>query len=179
MDKILFALWFFLPGGLANGSAVFGTKLPLIKKLSQPMDFGKSWRGQRIFGPNKTLRGLIMGILVGTVVIVIQKIAYAHIGWIREISSPVDYSQNAIWWLGGLMGAGALLGDAVESFFKRQVGIAAGRSWVPFDQVDYIIGGCLLSLFVVRTPFLGLPLNTNSLGYNPLCSCLFGLSIRH
>lgn len=52
------------------------------------------------------------------------------------------------------MGAGALIGDAVESFFKRQAGIAAGKSWVPFDQVDYIIGGCLLSLFVVRLHFL-------------------------
>lgn len=46
------------------------------------------------------------------------------------------------------MGFGALAGDAIESFFKRQSGIAAGNSWFPFDQTDYIVGGLAMSLFV-------------------------------
>jgi hypothetical protein len=42
--------------------------------------------------------------------------------------------------------------DAVESFFKRQRGIPPGQRWFPCDQIDYIIGGCLLSLCIVRLP---------------------------
>jgi hypothetical protein len=87
---------------------------------------------------------------VATIVIGIQKIAYMHSGWIREISGPVNYSLRSVWWLGPLMGAGALFGDAIESFFKRQVNISAGRSLFPFDQIDYIVGGCLFSYAIIR-----------------------------
>jgi len=52
-----------------------------------------------------------------------------------------------------LFAIGALGGDAIESFFKRQRNIKSGGSWVPFDQLDYIIGSVLVSLFfVILTP---------------------------
>jgi hypothetical protein len=52
--------------------------------------------------------------------------------------------------LGTALGFGALLGDALESMAKRQRGIRSGKSWLFFDQLDYIIGAILLSLpFVV------------------------------
>ena len=50
------------------------------------------------------------------------------------------------------MSAGALIGDAVESYFKRQRRIPSGQPWFPFDQTDYIIGGLLFSM-----PFAVLP----------------------
>jgi CDP-2,3-bis-(O-geranylgeranyl)-sn-glycerol synthase len=49
------------------------------------------------------------------------------------------------------MGFGALFADAVESFFKRRAGIGPGKTWVPFDQIDYIIGG-----LVFVAPFVSL-----------------------
>ena len=48
---------------------------------------------------------------------------------------------------------GALGGDAIESFFKRRVGIAPGHGWFPFDQTDYIIGAAIASI-----PFVSLSL---------------------
>jgi CDP-2,3-bis-(O-geranylgeranyl)-sn-glycerol synthase len=39
-----------------------------------------------------------------------------------------------------LFGFGAIAGDAIESFFKRQRNVAPGHSWFPFDQIDYVIG---------------------------------------
>jgi CDP-2,3-bis-(O-geranylgeranyl)-sn-glycerol synthase len=45
-----------------------------------------------------------------------------------------------------LFAIGALGGDALKSFFKRQFGIAPGGTWFPFDQIDYIIGGSLAVL---------------------------------
>jgi CDP-2,3-bis-(O-geranylgeranyl)-sn-glycerol synthase len=32
------------------------------------------------------------------------------------------------------------VGDAVKSFFKRQIGVAPGASWIGFDQLDFFIG---------------------------------------
>ena len=42
-----------------------------------------------------------------------------------------------------MLGGGALIGDAVESFFKRQIGVSHGNPWIPFDQIDYTIGAIL------------------------------------
>jgi CDP-2,3-bis-(O-geranylgeranyl)-sn-glycerol synthase len=44
-----------------------------------------------------------------------------------------------------MQGIGAMSGDAVKSFFKRRVGIAAGRPWVPADQLDFIVGAMLFA----------------------------------
>jgi len=43
---------------------------------------------------------------------------------------------------------GALLGDIVESFFKRRKGIERGKDWIPFDQLDFIIGVLFLSFII-------------------------------
>jgi len=146
---ILAALWFFLPAGLANAAPVAAMKIPILRDLKAPMDMGKTYKGQRIFGANKTWRGLIMGILVATLVIALQKYLFTHKLFFLELSW-FDYRPASVWLLGPLFGAGALVADAIESFFKRRQGIAPGNSWFPFDQTDYIIGGCLLSLPVVQ-----------------------------
>jgi CDP-2,3-bis-(O-geranylgeranyl)-sn-glycerol synthase len=44
-------------------------------------------------------------------------------------------------------------GDAIKSFFKRRIGIAPGRPWVPADQLDFVIGALIpLSLLVPLGP---------------------------
>jgi CDP-2,3-bis-(O-geranylgeranyl)-sn-glycerol synthase len=148
---ILEALWFFLPAGIANMAPVAAAKLPGLRRFNTPMDFGKSWHGQRIFGANKTWRGLAVGIAVATIVIGLQKYLFSRSLFVTEISW-FDYRPTSVWLLGPLFGTGALLGDAIKSFFKRQKNVSPGSSWFPFDQIDYIVGSCLLSLFVVRLP---------------------------
>ena len=82
---------------------------------------------------------------MAVLVVLLQRIWFDHSSWIQSISY-LDYDDISIWMIGSLMGLGALLGDAVESFFKRQAGVSPGESWVPFDQLDYIAGGLLLTL---------------------------------
>jgi CDP-2,3-bis-(O-geranylgeranyl)-sn-glycerol synthase len=54
------------------------------------------------------------------------------------------------WLVGPLFGLGALGGDAIKSFFKRQLGVSPGKSWFPYDQLDYVIGGAVAVLpFIV------------------------------
>jgi len=129
LDIIFEALWIFLPAGLANGSPVLASRLPLLKEFSTPLDLGKHYRGKRLLGPNKTWRGLIVGTLVGALTAFIQS----------AFVTP-EYSVSPLLF-GGLLGFGALLGDAIESFIKRQKNVPAGESWFPFDQLDYVIGG--------------------------------------
>lgn len=151
MNEILFALWFFAPAGIANSAPVFANKIPLLKNLGMPIDCGKTFRGKRIFGDHKTLRGFLVGILAGMVVGLIQFILFRNFSWISDFTGTIAYNHPATILFGGLLGFGALAGDSVKSFFKRQVGVKSGQSWFPFDQIDYIIGG-----LIVATPFVGL-----------------------
>lgn len=139
MVHVIAAILFFAPAGIANAAPIFANKIPLLNRWNTPMDFGKSFRGHRIFGPNKTWRGLITGTLVGGLVAYLEAITVYKI-------NPASTRLVATSVAGGmLLGFGALLGDAAESFFKRQVGVVAGQSWFPFDQSDYILGGLLVS----------------------------------
>ena len=105
------------------------------------MDFGKSYRGKRIFGDNKRWRGLAVGTLLAGLTSGLEVSLQRGIGTNHLIIAVL---------LGIIMGVGALIGDAVASFFKRQFGIKPGHSWFPFDQIDYIIGGILFSYPFVR-----------------------------
>jgi len=151
MDLIFFAWWFFLPAGLANSTPVFAKKLPFLRFLNAPMDFGISIKGTRLFGPNKTWRGLISGICVGALTSLALYSAFPSALDIIGVApkEPIVFALV----LGGLLGFGALLGDAIESFFKRRARVPAGDSWFPFDQLDYVIGGLLASSIVVQLEF--------------------------
>lgn len=151
IDAIVFALWFFLPAGLANASPVIANRIPVVNQLTTPLDFGKSYRGKRLFGKNKTWRGLLAGIVIATLTVMLQKWLYINNDWLQSTITMVDYRTVSLW-LGPLLGAGALLGDAIESFVKRQLDVASGDPWFPFDQIDYIIGGILLSSPIVMLP---------------------------
>lgn len=150
MDLILFSIWFFWPAGTANSAPVIANKIPFLKKLGMPIDMNKTYRGKRIFGDHKTLRGFFSGVLAGFLVAVLQMILYSNFNWFRSISPEIDYSQPIVLLLGAALGFGALFGDAIKSFFKRQFSVPSGKSWFPFDQIDYIIGGLLFSIpFVI------------------------------
>jgi CDP-2,3-bis-(O-geranylgeranyl)-sn-glycerol synthase len=153
MKDILFALWFFLPAGLANAAPVFANKIPQTNWLAVPLDGGKHFRGKRITGDHKTVRGLLAGTLMGIVVFWLQIIAFNHSSWVRSISQSVNYSNLNPILCGAALGAGALLGDVIKSFFKRQFNISSGKTWFPFDQIDYIIGGLLACQIFVELSF--------------------------
>ena len=153
MEAILFTIWFFAPAGVANMAPVISNNIPLLAKYNQPLDFGKKFRGKRLLGANKTIRGLLSGIVFGAFIGVIQIILFRNIAWIETFTRDIDYGSAYAIGLGAALGFGALLGDAVESFFKRQLDIAPGKSWPIFDQVDLIAGAAVISLFFTVQPW--------------------------
>jgi CDP-2,3-bis-(O-geranylgeranyl)-sn-glycerol synthase len=152
IDNLFFSFFFFAPAGVANLVPPLVAKVPFIKRFNQPLDFGKSYKGIRIFGAHKTFRGLIAGMVFATLAVIIQIAMYENSEYIREISL-IDYSSINPFLLGVLFGAGALIGDAVESFCKRRIGVEPGKAWFPFDQIDYIIGAILFTLLYIQLPW--------------------------
>ena len=148
--ELFFALWFFLPAAIANMMPIFAARWKFAQQYDQPMDFHRSFRGKRVFGDHKTIRGFIVGIIFSTIVLWLQQLAVRYIPFVAHLTDQVDYTRLPVLILGPLFGAGALLGDAIESFFKRQAGIKPGDGWFPFDQTDYIIGGAIATMPFVQ-----------------------------
>jgi CDP-2,3-bis-(O-geranylgeranyl)-sn-glycerol synthase len=144
---ILSALYFFVPAYLANMSPV------LIRghweMLAKPLDAGRSLGGKRIFGDHKIWRGVIAALLTGVAAYEAQRLLYVH--GVGTDLGAFDYSAHPVV-PGLLMGLGAMVGDAVKSFFKRRVGIAPGASWPVFDQIDFLIGAYVFVVPVFAPP---------------------------
>jgi len=143
VNDILYAFWVFLPAGVANMSPVLASYIPLLNNWNTPVDFGKTWYGNRLLGDNKRFRGVLVGVLSGLVISIGQfSLNIYYQSGINSISSAA--------FSGVLLGFGAMIGDIVESFFKRRRKIKSGDSWFPFDQTDYIFGGLACWLWFVN-----------------------------
>jgi CDP-2,3-bis-(O-geranylgeranyl)-sn-glycerol synthase len=151
LSNIFFALFFFAPAGLANLAAFASGKIAFLKKYNFPVDCYIKIKGNRLLGSHKTVRGFIAAVLVGMLVCYLEVLWYGTSFWVRE-NVPVDYYTVNPVMLGGLLGFGALFGDAIKSFFKRLKSIQPGGSWFPFDQIDYILGGIIFSLISIQIP---------------------------
>ncbi len=120
---IVNALLFIFPAYCANA-------IPVIAGGGLPIDFGKKLRdGQPIFGKNKTYRGFVSGLIIGTLVGFAETILFQY--------PPL---------FGLFLSLGALLGDLTGAFIKRRLGLAPGKLLPIVDQVDFIVGAVLLSL---------------------------------
>jgi len=148
ITTILQALYLFLPAYAGNMLPVF-TAAIMKKKFSTPIDFGKKWKGKRLTGDHKTWRGLIIGIIGGTIIFYLQRHLY-HATTYWHSLSLINY-DTATPLIGTTMALGALTGDLVKSFFKRRQGKKPGTNWFPYDQLDYIIGG-LAGLIIFYQP---------------------------
>jgi CDP-2,3-bis-(O-geranylgeranyl)-sn-glycerol synthase len=103
--------------------------------------FVRYWRGwnppisRRGLGSHKTVVGFAAGILAAVVTTFLQ----SRIGWENALVAPEPWLA-----LGLRFGLGAMAGDTAKSFVKRRAGIAAGRPWIPWDQIDFVLGALAL-----------------------------------
>lgn len=150
LSLILQSLWFFGPAGMANMAPIIVKPIPFLQPLNKPIDFGKKFRGKRIFGSHKTFRGFIAGFVFAVITAYAQLYLYREVVWVRDNLALFDYTTiHPIIW-GFICSQGALWGDAIESFFKRQTNHPPGTNWFPFDQIDFIVGTLIATFFVVQ-----------------------------
>lgn len=143
-EIIIQALWLVLPAYIANASA-------LLVGGSTPIDFGKNWKdGKRILGDGKTWRGLIAGVFVGMTggfgLSIVAK--YANMSELFFLGLNDFTGFPLMIPIIGSICFGALFGDIIKSFFKRRVGIKRGDDWIPFDQIDFVLGVLLFSFLI-------------------------------
>ncbi len=108
---------------------------PLAKSLRLP---GAQPIWPRRLGTHKTYRGLIAGIGAGAVTGAL--LHWLGLGWY----AAHDVAESAV--IGGVIGLAAMVGDALKSAAKRAVGVQAGQPFVPWDQIDFVIGASCVML---------------------------------
>lgn len=144
-------LWYFLPALVGNMAPVFATRFKWLPVLNAPLDGGKRLYGEPILGPTKTIRGLVFGIIFGSITALIQyklqPLPVVH----SLLLLPLISVSHALSW-GALLGFGALLGDALKSFCKRRLHIPSGSSWKPWDQIDVVVGVVLITQQIAPLP---------------------------
>jgi CDP-2,3-bis-(O-geranylgeranyl)-sn-glycerol synthase len=89
----------------------------------------------RWLGSHKTVMGFATGMLGALATSFVQH----AIGYDTRIVDSDNWVE-----LGVRFGLGAMTGDSAKSFFKRRRGIPPGQPWLPFDQVDFVLGALLL-----------------------------------
>lgn len=159
MRDLFTILWIFAPVAVANMGPVIAHNIKALEHLDYPLDGHKTYRGKRIFGSHKTVRGIVAGTIFGVLTVLLQMALYAQLDFLSGYSYGVDYSSASVLLMGAALGFGAMAGDAVKSFFKRQADVDPGKSWAPFDQLDFVLGAALFSL-----PFVLLPLRYYVIG---------------
>ena len=99
---------------IANGAPVLSKKL-FGAAFSRRLDAGIRWRdGRALFGPSKTVRGVVMSIVATT-------LAAGALG--------------CEWIDGALIAVLAMLGDLLSSFIKRRLGRPPSSMALGLDQI--------------------------------------------
>ncbi|MBC7219253.1 MAG: CDP-2,3-bis-(O-geranylgeranyl)-sn-glycerol synthase [Hadesarchaea archaeon] len=126
-------LWFILPAYVANAT-------PVVLGGGRPIDGGRVFiDGRPIFGPGKTIRGFISGLIAGFILGVLQGLATGQLHF---------YSV-----LGFLLALGALMGDLLGSFIKRRVNLERGSAAPVLDQLGFVVLALLFASPVSVPPW--------------------------
>jgi CDP-diglyceride synthetase len=161
MTTALQLLWLALPiiaAGLVHLAVLKLDLLPALRRM--PIDGGRTFRGRRLFGDNKTWRGAV--VTIGTTTVAAWGLAQlSECCWPLPTLVPFAEEHPLLWGL--LLGTGYIVGELPNSFAKRQLGIAPGASgqgiagrvfWV-IDQLDSL-AGMLLFVAPIWHPSPGL-----------------------
>ena len=117
---------------VANGTAVVAKKL-LGAAFGRPLDGGALFvDGQPIFGPSKTIRGVVVSVLATSICAVLLGLG---------------------WKVGTLVATFAMVGDLFSSFVKRRLHLASSSMAIGLDHIPE-------SLFPLLASRLLLPLST-------------------
>ncbi|MBD0372473.1 MAG: CDP-archaeol synthase [Pyrinomonadaceae bacterium] len=159
MKELLSISYLFSPlllGLTAHGLCI---KFNWLSFLCSPVDRRRTFRGKRIFGPNKTYRGIVAVGLGAAIGFGLQAIFFHRFAQIRSIEL-LHYTLPEATLLGFVFGAAAMLSELPNSFIKRQLDIAPGNMasgttaliFYAFDQIDFLVGAWLvLALFISVT----------------------------
>jgi CDP-2,3-bis-(O-geranylgeranyl)-sn-glycerol synthase len=160
----LFLIGAFVIAGLLHSAWL---RSRVSRRLAIPLDGGRTLRGRRIFGDNKTLRGFVVMIpgaalsfagLASLLSLVVGRPA-------SEAAVPASLWQLSVSGyaaLGAWAGIGFMVGELPNSFVKRQLGVLPGEAPASpslavlsfmIDRLDSILGMLIAVSLAVPTPW--------------------------
>jgi len=151
MKYIVTLLMFGSPVLLAAISHMVVVRIGWFSFLKIPLDFRKTFRSKRVFGDNKTIRGIIVMILFSFMYCHILELLIAKYPGMNDYNL-LHFNRYPSWLYGILYGLGYTLSELPNSFYKRQINLKPGRRGnimnILIDQVDSVIG-----CFIILVPF--------------------------
>lgn len=152
--------WFLIAAFVLAGAAQTAWfAAPGSHRFAWPLDGGATFRGRRVFGENKTLRGFV--VMVPAAALAFALLATVVRDPVMAGLWPLTVAGYAR--LGACAGLGFMLGELPNSFMKRQLGIAPGdRLRSPLaaalqflvDRIDSGVGMLTAVSLVAPTPAL-------------------------
>ncbi len=125
VDHFLLIVEILMLLGVANGTPIFATRL-CGGRLNAPLDGGLKFPdGRPLFGPSKTVRGLVLSVACTT------------------LAAPLLGFE---WISGAGLASASMFGDLLSSFIKRRLGLRAHSQAPGLDQIPE----SLLPLLVLR-----------------------------
>ena len=144
---------------VANAAPVAAKKL-LGQQFSWPLDGGVAFvDGRPLFGPSKTIRGLVLSLLATPLVAALMGMG---------------------WEIGAVVAIAAMAGDLLSSFTKRRFGLASSSIAIGLDHIPESLFPLLASRLLLPVTLIDIVVGTAIFfaGGLALSRILFKLRIR-
>ena len=155
VDPLACALFLVAAFALAGGAQAVWLASGASRRWAWPLDGGRTFRGRRLLGDNKTARGFVVMIPATGLAFLLLALGQSSVPGLWALTAT-EYLA-----LGILAGAGCMLGELPNSFIKRQLGIAPGCAaagplarpiFFVIDRFDSTLGVLTALIFVVPVP---------------------------
>jgi hypothetical protein len=159
VDPLAAAVFLVSAFSLAGAAQTAWFATPISRAFAIPLDGGFRLRGRRLFGANKTVRGLV--VMVPAAAAAFALLAAAAEDAARAWLWPISLGSYA--WLGAWAAVGFMAGELPNSLLKRQLDIAPGARpagrWAALghfvlDRLDSGIGMLAALALLVEVPWL-------------------------
>lgn len=155
LNNIVYMYVTLTPVILSGIMVMLWVKLPILKIAAKPIDSGRNFiDGRRIFGDNKTWKGIIGYVLFNVIFTVVWGLILHGLHWEHLDYFYMNHDNTLAFNLltGILLGLGYSLFELPNSFLKRRLDIKPGKSisgfWKVFfiflDQADSVFGVALV-----------------------------------
>ena len=159
VDPLAAAVFLVSAFSLAGAAQTAWFATPISRAFAIPLDGGFRLRGRRLFGANKTVRGLV--VMVPAAAAAFALLAAAAEDAARAWLWPISLGSYA--WLGAWAAVGFMAGELPNSLLKRQLDIAPGArpegrgaalGHFILDRLDSGIGMLAALALLVEVPWL-------------------------
>jgi CDP-archaeol synthase len=124
---------------VANGAALIAKKVFGVR-WAWPLDGGAKFAdGRRLFGPSKTIRGIVLALLATLLAAVLMGLG---------------------WKVGAVVAVAAMAGDLFSSFVKRRLGLAPSSMAIGLDQIPESLFPLLASRLLLPVTLIDIAVGT-------------------